>query len=50
VVVIDRSTYDSAVNLPKKCIRKTNAKKVELSSWTFEDAMSFVGADVAIAA
>jgi len=29
--------------------RKTNAN-VELSTWTFEDAMSFVGADLAIAA
>ena len=25
---------------PKKCIRKINAK-VELSTWTFEDAMAF---------
>jgi hypothetical protein len=49
VVVIDRSTYDSAVNLPKKCIHKTNAN-VELSTWTFEDAMAFAEGELAIAA
>jgi hypothetical protein len=36
-------------NLPKKCIRKINAN-VELSTWTFEDAMAFVGEEMAIAA
>ena len=35
--------------LPKKCIRKINAN-VELSTWTFEDAMAFVGEEMAIAA
>jgi len=49
VVVIDRSTYDSAVNLPKKCIRKINAN-VELSTWTFEDAMAFADGEFAMAA
>ena len=31
-------------NLPNKRIQTINAKEVELSSWTFEDAMAFVGA------
>jgi len=36
-------------NLPKKCIRKINAK-VELSTWTFEDAMAFADGEFAMAA
>jgi len=34
---------------PKKCIRKINAK-VELSTWTFEDAMAFADGEFAMAA
>ena len=35
-------------NLYNIGIKKVNAE--ELSSWTFEDAMAFVGADYAVAA
>ena len=36
-------------SLPKKCIHEINAN-VELSTWTFEDAMAFAEGELAMAA
>jgi len=36
-------------SLPNKCIHEINAK-VELSTWTFEDAMAFADGEFAMAA
>ena len=36
-------------NLPNKCIQTINAN-VELSTWTFEDAMAFAEGELAMAA
>jgi len=49
VVVINRSTINSAFNLPNQCIQTINAN-VELSTWTFEDAMAFAEGELAMAA